>query len=360
MEKNQEVGRVISGDWVEVQKQIALFAYFLLCIRGYIGIWEVDTIYLTIFLNFLIFISIDYRHLKKGIWLLPFFMLLTLYNREALAFVDVFALVYVLRGVSVNKIILINALVLVLFIFCWQYSLALGILRSEVWVMPKGVAQTGGFANPNTFGFLGFQIISSLYLLLRNHSKILILIISLIINDLFFSLSVSRTPWVGGFVLIFVLLLQILNLLHSWMRYVIGVAPLMLTVMIIYFVKYIVNYPELDVLFTTRFSRYSEMFGSMSVINWLIGIRIPSGEPMDGSYTSLLFEAGILGLVFFLLVFFRAVVQNFGHLKIFMPFIIGTAACGIAENTFSTASGLSLIFWFLLVNRNFLYGNRKL
>lgn len=355
MEETKKLNGVVSENWITLQKQVALLAYSLLCIRGYIGAFAFETIYLTLLLNFLIFISIDYRHIKKGIWLLPFFVLLVFYNKAALAIVDIFALVYALRGVSINKIILINFVILFFFICCWQYALALGILKSEILVMPKGIAQTLGYANPNGVGFLGFQIISSLYLLLRKHSKILMLIVFWIINDLFFSISCSRTPWLGGLILLFVLLLMVFNLLRSWMRYIIGIIPAILTVLIIYFAKNIAHYPELDVLFTTRFSLYSEMLGSMSLINWLIGIKIPVGEPMDGSYISLLFEAGIIGLVFFLWIFFRAVIANFGYLKVFMPFIVGILACGVGENTFSSINGLSFIFWFLLMNRGCLY-----
>lgn len=350
MEDAKKITTSVSGSYVGVQKQIALFAYFLLCVRGYIGALEIETVYITLLLNFLIFISIDYRHLKKSILLLPFFILIIFYNREALAIVDILTLVYVLKDVSVNKLILINAIVLAFFICYWQYALALGILKSEIWVMPKGIAQTLGFANPNTLGFLGFQVVSSVYLLFRKHSKVLVLLVILAINECFFSFSFSRTSWLGGLIFSFVLLLMVFKLLRPWMKCVIGIIPILIATLIIYFAKNIASYPELDVIFTTRFSCYSVMLSQMSLVNWIIGIRRPMDMPMDGSYTCLLFDAGIVGLILFLCTFCKSLLKNFASLREYMPFLIGMLACGVGENTFSSISGISLIFWFLFMN----------
>lgn len=343
---------------VEIQKYVALFSYFVLCIRGYLGSLGVNTIYITLFLNVLILLAIDFRHARKTIWLFPFLSLLLIYNKDALALIDIIAMVYVLRGISINKVILINAGCLLLFICCWLYALALGFLKSEVFVMPKGIAQTLGFENPNGLGFLGFQIISALYLVFRKYSLIVLLIITLAINELFFSISVSRTPWVGGFAFSFILLLMILGLLRSWMRYAIGLLPIVLSLLIFYFTIKIDSYPELEVLFTTRFSLYASIINQMSIVNWIIGAKIPAGMPMDGSYMCLLFEAGIVGLIFFLKAFNKSIVKHFDDLRLYMPFIIGMLACGVAENTFSSATGISVIFWFLFLNSDNLYGNR--
>lgn len=355
MENVKKIDWGISGDWTGVQKLIALFAYSLVCIRGNLWNLGIETIHLTLLINFFILLSIDFRHIKKQLWLLSFFVLLVLYNREALALVDILALVYVLKGVSINKIIFINAILLILFICCWQYALAIGVLKSETWVMPKGVAQTLGYTNPNCLGFCGFQIISSLYLLCRKCSKVLIIAATLAINELFFSISLSRTSWLSGLVLSLVLLFLTFKLLRPWMRYIIGVIPLILTTLIIYFAKHIDSYPVLDIIFTTRFSGHSAMLGQMSLINWVIGIR-PMDVPMDGSYTSLLFATGIIGLILFLRKFYKALVKNYSYLKEYMPFLIGMLACGVGENTLSSISGLSLIFWFLFINSDNLYG----
>lgn len=356
MEETKVLTHSSVNKWLKVQQQIALIAYFVLCFREYLARFGVETIQMTLVLNLLIVFAIDFRHARKTIWLLPFFTLLIIYNRDALALVDILAFTYILRGISINKIILINAIVLFICVFCWLYALALGVLKSEIWIMPKGIAYSLGFNNPNALGFFGFQILASLYLLMRRTSKILLLILVLSINGLFFEISVSRTPWFGGFSLAFVILLMLFHLLRPWMRFFVAILPVLLTILLVYFTKHIASYPELDVIFTTRFSLYASVLNQMSMANWLIGAKIPSGEPMDGSYMCLLFEGGIVALVLFLCVFFYALVKKFANLRGFLPFLIGMLACGVAENTFSSATALSVIFWFLLMNSDCLYG----
>ena len=95
------------------------------------------------------------------------------------------------------------------------------------------------------------------------------------------------------------------------------------------------------------------------VLDWLVGIQIPEGIPMDGSYVCLMFGAGILGLVIFLYSFFRSMLKHFDKLKVFLPFLVGLLACGAAENSFSSATGLSVIFWFLFINADNLYGKKN-
>ena len=163
---------------------------------------------------------------------------------------------------------------------------------------------------------------------------------------------------VGGIALLFVWLLSLLRVIRPWMRYLVGLLPVVLTLAIFYITLNIGSFQELNQTLTGRFSLYVGMLSRMSLLNWLVGIQIPKGIPMDGSYMSLIFGAGIFGCVIFLYSFFRSMLKHFDKLKSFLPFLVGLLACGVAENSFSSATGLSVIFWFLSLNADNLYGEK--
>ena len=164
---------------------------------------------------------------------------------------------------------------------------------------------------------------------------------------------------VGGIALLFVWLLSLLRVIRPWMRYFVALLPSVLTLMIFYITMNVWNFSELNQMFTGRYSLYAGILSQMSFLNWLVGIQIPEGIPMDGSYVCLMFGAGILGLVIFLYSFFRSMLKHFDKLKVFLPFLVGLLACGAAENSFSSATGLSVIFWFLFINADNLYGEKN-
>ena len=343
-----------------IPQNIALLAYAVLCFRGYMGKFGMETLPVTVILNVLIIASIDFRRMRKSIVLLPVFSAMLLFNRDTLAFIDILAFVYVLRGVPVSKLIQVNAILLLFAVFYWLYALSTGLLTSEVTYEPKAqdYVSSMGFANPNGLGFFGFQIISSIYMLFRKHANVLLLIVCVLINEWFFDVSWSRTAWLGGIALLFVWLLSLLRVIRPWMRYLVGLLPVVLTLAIFYITLNIGSFQELNQTLTGRFSLYVGMLSRMSLLNWLVGIQIPKGIPMDGSYMSLIFGAGIFGCVIFLYSFFRSMLKHFDKLKSFLPFLVGLLACGVAENSFSSATGLSVIFWFLFLNADNLYGEK--
>ena len=321
----------------------ARFAFILLCLRGYFAGIISDTLVITLFLNVIIALAIDYKSVRSSFFIFATLSLLTVYNREVLALIDILAIIYVLRGSPISFLIKANALCLVFFLIIWLLMLSLGILKDNLMIMPKGIAHCMGYDNPNLFGKISFYIIASLYLIVSKKIRIIVLLFIPLINEFFFSLSIARTSWAGCYVFLLIAILSYCKIIRPIFKYLIAILPVFILILLIYFSKNIAQYPILDVIFTTRFS-----LSKFSLINWIIGFKKTSDIILDSSYLSILCSGGIACIVYFWWNFYNAIVKKWNVLYEYLPFIIAMLAMGIGENVFSSANALSLIFWFLI------------
>ena len=340
--------QITSRHSTSFQPLFARFAYLILCFRGYFsGIMD-DTLVITLFLNFIIVCAIDFKHIYKDFFIFATLSLLTVYNRDILALIDILAIIYVLRNASISFFIRTNAIILFIYFCIWGMLVATGMLHDKIMVMPKGIAHCYGYENSNQLGMLGFQIISAIFLLSKKKWKILVFISIPLTNELFFSWSIARTPWIGGYVMMLIMFLSAVKLLPSFMKYFVAILPLIIFGCLIYFAKHLSMYPELDIIFTTRFSNYARLLTAMSPINWIIGFPMGQNIIIDSSYFMILCSGGIGCVILFWGAYFKAILTRWNFLYPYLPFIIAMLANGVGENSFSSANGLSLIFWFLI------------
>lgn len=338
---------------------IILMAFVLLNIRGMIGSLGGDTLWLTILMNLLILASINYRKLKLVFFILPLFALLLVYNKDALGPINILAFIYLLKDISLKLLVQVNVSLLLMFSVLMFFMYAFGIVHSHEWIMPKGVALDFGFANPNALGSFVYILMLNLYLLFRDKSKYIFPILILLITQMVYHYSLSRTAYIGGIILVFIHFLVIFRLIRPSMRYLIAILPFFLMGITFYFALQLSAYPIINQLFSGRLAIYAVMLENMSVVNWVIGLRLPLGEPMDSSFLMLLFSGGLILFFLFSITFFRNMIRYFDHLKPYLPIILSILACGIVENIFSSASSISLIFWLLIFYQNNIYKSNK-
>lgn len=342
----------ICNNKARMNNAFAGLAYIVLCLRGYFaGIIE-DTLAITLLINLLIACSIDYSKVKQSFFIFAVLSLLVVYNRDALALVDILALLYVLRNIDFKYIIKVNMVSISLYFMLWIVFLQLGILQDKLEIMPKGVAHCLGYANPNQLGMLGFQIIASLFLVCSGKKRILVFFSIPLINEIFFSWSISRTPWIGGYVIMLIMVLSAIRVLRPSTKYMVAFLPIIIYLGLIYFAKHIDDYPELDILFTTRFSNYSKLLHSLTPLNWLIGFQQTEDIIIDSSYLMIFCSGGILALFVFWRRYIKTTLTRWKWIHPYLPFIIAILAVGIGENAFSSVSGLSLIFWYIIFYPN--------
>ncbi len=342
--------QVKSLESTSLNKLFAKFSFLVLCLRGYFSGILGDTLIITLFLNFIIALSINYRSVRKSFFIFASLSILTVYNRDVLALIDILAIIYCLRGCKISFLFRINACVLFFYVLTWFILLGLGFLRDQLMIMPKGIAHCMGYENSNQFGMLSFYIVSSLFLITSKKWRIASLLLIPLVNETFFNLSIARTPWIGCYVLLLVSILSYTNIIRRSFRFFIGLLPVFIFIALVYLAIHISQYPELDLVFTTRFSNYANLLSNFSVINWIIGFPQRNGIIIDSSYFMILCSGGAACVVYFWWKYFDAIVNRWEALYQYLPFIISMLAIGIGENIFSSANALSLIFWFLIFN----------
>ena len=340
----------LSYRYSKVRRQTAIIAYVLLCFRGCLGWLGIDTIFFTILLNLLIVLSIDFNKIERIFLLIPFLCLLIFINKQILGTIDIIVMCLILKDRSITKLSRSYIYILFIFIPVWLFLLSNGFIVSDRWFDPNkgGEFYDYGFASPNGLGIFGFNIVATLFLSSKRKYSLTLIFILLIINQIFYVLSNCRTAWIGGIVLIFCTIINRFYGFNKLTKYPLAILPIIISVILIYLAKHLYQYQLIDILLSGRLSIYNSILSQMTLKNWIFGITLPSG-PMDGSYMMLLFTGGIITLLFYFYLNYRMMIKRFSLIKYYLPFILAIMACGVEETTFS-CSGLSLLYWMLLIN----------
>lgn len=335
------------------QKYTALFAFWIICIRGYFHIYIENSLPITIFLNIIIFISIALGKFDRILFAIFGLSLLTIYNKDALALIDIFAMVYILKKTNISQLAFINLFTFIVFILIWQYSIYTSQIIDETEWGHKGLAHYMGFDNTNVFGMIGFTLICSLYLTCNNKLSKIVLFFSIpIINQIFYEYSLSRTPWIAGYVLMICMLFQYLKLFNNKTKKIIATLPIIILLLIIYAATNFDSLYSLNALTTGRVRYAGLLFLRMTGLNILIGMPIPDDLIIDNSYLMILCDGGIICLLIFLFSFYHGIIKYWNEIYNYIPFILSIIAAGFTENTFASVSGLTVIFWYLIINGN--------
>ena len=331
---------------------LCVLALCLLNVRTFVGgIGQNDTLLLTLSINLLLLLAIDYRHYLKRFLFVGLLLPLVAYNREVLALVDILLCVCLFRNFPLKTLALINLswLLLGFLVVTLLQGLDILTINQEVWYLSgKGAARTYGFNNPNTFGGFVFSAIVNAYIVLqgfrRNFLPVLFL---LLLAAVAYDYCLSRMLLVGAVVLVLVHFTVKWKILRKWMRHCMALLPLLFFLVNFYLVANLSDFKEIDILTSGRLGIYAGILESMTKLNWLIGIHLPEG-PMDGSLWMLLFTGGIGGLLFFFVNFYLSVTRCFEELYIYFPVVLAMLVSGFVENTFSSVGGASVVFWLLV------------
>ncbi len=330
---------------------IIKIAYIALCIRGCLSWLGIETQFLTLLLNVLIVLSIDYRKITKTYYYIAPFVLILPFNTGALALIDLFLMALLLKSYSIERLASMYLGVLLCLLFGWIYFYNLGVLNTTaIYSMQKGWFETYGFKNPNGLGMFGFHLAVCCFILLKKYNTLIAFTIVFIIIQIFYALSSSRTAWLGGIVFCLCILLYKLKVFNKRTKILIAVLPAIFTVIDYYLILNYNSFWGIDVLVSGRLSIPGKILTQMSRIHWLIGFTMEKGVPLDGSLVLLLRSGGIYAITIFCILFYRAFAHHFDHVKRHLPLILGILACGLSENTFADCTGLSVIFWSLILD----------
>ena len=326
----------------------------LIPLRGLLeGYFGYETLVFTVFLNlvlmldfFLVVLQENFK-VRKIVFFLLLAAVIVLFNKAALSLLDIVVAVYILRYVRLERVIKLMAGVsfFYLCVFCSLYFFEIN-QNVEV-IMPKGVAYSLGFNNTNTasaFFMLNIMVISLyLYNIKKLYSFLLLPVLYII-----YELTLGRTSFYAELVFYISVILLFAPPIRK-VRLLYKLFPILLFSSLLILTNLSNHYSAIDAVFTTRFSIYSNLLGMMQPINYLTGLAIPEGQPMDSSFFDLLFAGGVTYLLLFFylynIYYKNSIKNNDFH---YMPFILFMLATGFSENTFSSFNILSIIFFKIL------------
>ncbi len=335
----------------ELRIRLIDLAYACLCIRGCLSWLDINTSILTLVINILVFCSINYRRLTSEYYIIFLFIFLIPFNKGALGIIDFLLIALLLRFSTVERVAKIYLVILLSFVIIWAILYKTGQLNSQdVYSMQKGYFKTYGFENSNGLGMMGFHLAVCIYLTLRKYNEWASLLLAFVSIQFFYELSVSRTPWIGGILFCVCVVFNKFKLFNYKIRFLIAILPVVLMIADFYLVLHYDSFWVLDVLISGRLSLPGKIITTWSPINFITGFTWPEDLPLDGSFLMLLCTGGMYILILLCIWFYRMVMKNFKRIKPYMAVILGILACGVSENTFAECTGLSVIFWYFLVN----------
>lgn len=323
----------------------------LLAIRTFLsGYFGFDTLVITIALNILLAIDFIFVLIKESLAVKKialFFLIggvIVLFNKAALGLLDIVMAVYILRGMTLERLIKIMSFISVMILLQFAILFYFNVNENIVVRMPKGEAQSLGFGNTNTASafFMTYFMIIALHLYNIKKTN------SFFIIPAFYGiylLTLGRTSFYAEMVFYISMVLLLIPGVKKF-KFFYRVLPLLLFVALVSLTYLSNTYSEINQIFTTRFSIYNEVLSLMAPLNYIVGIAIPEGQPMDSSFFALLFDGGIVYLALFLLMYDKYYRNHIRYNDFhYMPFVLFMLATGFSENTFSSFGFLSIVLF---------------
>lgn len=330
---------------------------FLLALREFSYIYSIPSIFLTTLITglqiihlFLFFREDGYKIMKLYI-LLGCLLVLVLYNSATLATFNIVLAVILLKNENLTKISTVLFFGMAVGFLSYYILLDLGKVTDVIHRMPKGIGHTYGFENTNILPskLFKFSLVLSIFFISNfNLKKVSILLI--IPNYLLYLYCLSRTSYFSVLLYIFLLFFTFFanNFFYKFRRLLALLSFILFFTTLFLCLNY-KDFPLLDILLTTRLSKNGYFLSNLSIINVFLGFKIPEG-PMDSAYLAQFFAGGIISLLFFLNITKKGILNmNEYEFGLYVPLIITILIAGFAENTFSSFSVTTILFYKILV-----------
>lgn len=326
----------------------------LLGFRGiFSNYFSIDTIFITILLNCLLLLDLildmTKSRLKVG-YIVLFFIFaafIIVLNKQALAFFNTMVAVYLLRKINIDDFLKYVSLCSVFNLFFILFCFVFSINDNELVVMPKGDAYNLGFNNTNTAS--SFLMINLMVIVLWLYTKNKITTVFFIPLFYFiYTITLARTSFVAELVFYLAFIFNIIKGDLVFNRFI----PIFIYALTFILTYYGRIYSWINELFTTRFYIYDSILSNFGFMNFIYGITIPEGQPMDSSFLALLFDGGVIYVLIFLYLYNNYYkLQLFNGCYLYFPFVLFVLAAGFSENIFSSFNFISIIFFKILYDK---------
>lgn len=285
------------------------------------------------------------------LFLIPFYLISS--SRADTIYVVLGCLI--LKEYSLKAIVQASVIVQLVVLLFYLLLMSLNVFPVFEYVRSNGLTYyTLGFINPNsTASFLfGLIIICSLFFRLKKYyhmmfsSSVVLGLCFLLI----FLITGCRTYSYGLiFYLLFSALFGFCKKVHF--KRIFLLFPFLLFVFIL-LLPYYLSF-ELDRLFSGRLAIFCAYLNEFDFKKLLFGRPLHEGA-FDNSFLMLLFNGGIVSVIFFLSTYFRGIKNSSNaFLKKYLPFLLVMLLIGLCECSFSGFGLLSMIFYRILYENKF-------
>lgn len=310
-----------------------------------------DTSILTIGILLILIISVVACGIRKQLFAIIPILLLLPFNNTSLVLLFIFLLTYLSIYVDLKDIAKNTAIVSVIFVVLNYFLFSLGFIEetfSDLVGKGKDLVSDYGYGNPNTFSIFIFTILLSFYLLKKNHNFIFWIVFMIVSYTVYYFVR-SRTVFFTELFFLFICNLQdkkIGKLFYN--KKVLYLIPIVILSFIIYSINFTKTDPTLDYFFSFRFSRSYDIISMMNIYNIFIGYSLEGEKMIDISYCYLFFAGGVVGIFYFLFLYFKFVGKvdlNSYHIPVVLSFLV----LGISESVMMSTYFLGgLYIWFIL------------
>lgn len=336
----------------------------MLYIRGVLGCYDVQTIYLTLLINAMLFFLLFAVHFSGRILIfLIWGFVAVIHSKDSLALVDLVLFSYVIRKENMVKYVKWGFLCSIIAFIFILFLIQSGIIQNqEIQFVHKGkvIANSMGMGssnihggNPNMAGLFFYNLLVFAYLRFifqKYTSNFLLAIIIAICSFLVFEYTQARAVFYS------LLMMCVLTMIMPVVRWFSTLNKIVLSFLPIFvaFVSFYISFNpnlfyDLDQLTSDRVSNPAFIMAQMNMVDWLIGFNIPEEMAMDSSYLTLLFEGGIIIFVFIFTMISYNIWRNYDTIVKIEPFIVSVLAYGCMENIFSSFNCLSVIFFAYII-----------
>lgn len=206
-----------------------------------------------------------------------------------------------------------------------------------------------GSGNANRISTLLTFSMFCLYILLKDHYRILFPIISLSLGFVFFQITGSRTTFYAIIILNVLALAYWAGIFWNWTKYIIALVPIVLFIGTFYLAANMESNEELSESASGRLYyilKFTREFGGRE---WMLGTVREDEDPLDSSYLDIIVVGGITFASFFCAGFGASVIRFFRKIKSYLPFMLAFLAAGISETYLSFPDCASVILWAIVL-----------
>lgn len=323
-----------------------------------------NTIILDLFIYAVLITNIDWQKNIKYIPCLAVLSILIIFNTEAMRLCLIVLLCFWGLDVKIEDVAKQNVFTGIVFILIVFYLLHTGILRDESYVAiseaQERVRHSLGLGY-NRFSIYVISIIINLYIYLKDKNPYFVLVLILTISLWCYWETASNTAFVAALILIVVHIVRFTFLSgFFFQRKILCLIPIVIISLFIFLSVYYKSFPIIDSALTGRL-RFSSIF--LNDVNWqdfLFGNAdkmSSSSYYVDSSYLHLIFEGGVIFLLFFMVIYMKTMSKVERADYYILPAVFAAMVSGLTECTLVEVSMVgNITFWIILYR----YSNRPI